>query len=225
MDARALWPRGTTAPINHWGFLAGRLLGHELHDEPMPVLSRPLLIGIRGVNVWGIETHPLRHVAAYDDTFVSLSPDKSLLVFKGATHAFQKNSKASTDVDGDGVGDVASIDPGRYVLTYKGGKYPVFELTLPNGEKRIPCTRDSNHDGVPEQGKHYTATDILLHPGYDAPADSDHKSSIGCQTTTTSYLSLLLERGKVHDYVLTTAELAIEIMQGFDPGISAEPNA
>lgn len=220
-----MWPTGTTSPALWWGFLAGRLLGVELRDSPMPVLGRPLLIGIRGVALWAIETHPLRHVPLYDDTFISISPNGALLVFKGATHAYQKNSRASTDANGDGVGDVASIDPGRYVLTYKGGKYPVFEVTLPNGEKRIPCTRDTNHDGVPEQGKHYTATDILLHPGFDAPADSDHKSSIGCQTTTVSYLSLLLERGKVHDYILTEAALVIELMKGFDPGTGSEANA
>src|SRR4029078_5805849 len=104
------------------------------------------------------------------------------LVFPGATHAYQKNSKESPDANHDGVGDVGSILPGRFGMKLAAGKYPVFVITMPHGSEKIPCVRDLNHDGVPESDQGYFATGILFHCGYDAPSDSDHKSSIGCQT-------------------------------------------
>lgn len=211
-DARTLWP--SSAPndkIDHWGWLAGKL------GATTP-LARPFLIGIRGVRPNEPETHRLVIRATYDDTFVLLDADGLFapVMFPGSSHAYQLNSRASPDVNHDGVGDVGTILPGKFVLTECAGKYPVFTVTLPNGDENLPCTRDLRHDGTEQEGP-YTADSILVHWGYNAPADSDHKSSIGCQTLDGQWLRLLHDRCAKHggkaDYVLITADNAIEILK------------
>jgi hypothetical protein len=211
MDARSLWPSGSVSPLNHWGHLAGKL-------GASPALERPFLIGLRGVFLWGTETHDTRHTQAYDDAFVLLTSAGAPRVFKGSTHAYQLHSKLSPDVNGDGVGDVGTIDPGRYLLTYgttDAAGCPTFVLKLPNGSGVIPCTRDTDHDGRPEADRHYTATAILMHSGFDAPPGAEHRSSIGCQTCSADYLRLMLQAGKVIDYALVNATTAIDLMRDF----------
>jgi hypothetical protein len=203
-DIRRLWPPPGIDSRNHWGFVAGRL-GYG------PTLARGLVIGIRGARNWAPESHSLRSNPEYDDSFVLLHQNGAIppALFPGSTHAFQRNSKASPDVNGDGVGDVGTIKPGRFVMHLRTGKYPLFEVTLPDGSKRLPCFRDLDHDGVAEGDAGYTADSILFHLGLDAPADSDHRSSIGCQTASLPWLELMAAEAKSAgqlDYVLATAE-------------------
>lgn len=194
-----------------WGYLAGKLF-------KKPKQERPWLVGIRGLMLWAQEPHPTRHRQAYDDTFVWLPKDGSVQLFPGSTHAYQLYSKLSPDVNGDGVGDVGTIDPGLYVLHALQSKFQMFELTMPDGGKLIPCTRDTNHDGVPEADRHYKASGILFHTGFDAPAGAEHRSSIGCQTCSLEYLRMMRAAGETIDYALASAEAVSAIMEGFDDG-------
>lgn len=220
MDARGLWPSGAVAPVNWWSWLAGKLLES--------VQPGPVLIGIRGVVPWAEETHETRSQAAYDDTFVLLAPGHDPKLFRGSSHAYQLFSKLSPDVNGDGVGDVATINPGRYVLHYRmldGAGCPVFDLTLPDGSGNIPASRDLNHDGHVDgsiEAGPYVATAVLFHTGYDAPPGAEHRSSIACQTTSVQNLRDMAAAGHTIVYVLTTAERAIEIMGGY-PTAADEP--
>lgn len=219
MDARPLRPNVEPgASTNHWGFIAGKL-------GAKPQLGRPFLIGIRGVavenNLTALKTHETVAKPAYDDAFVCLVPDPAgpPYVFAGATHPYQRDSKLSPDVDGDGRGDVGCIRPGHFELTLAlEAPYPVFVLTLPGGSGQIPAFRDTNHDGLysaAELSQMSFASAVLLHTGFDAPADSEHRSSIACQTCSLPDLRYLASHarpyGKKIDYVLLDAADAITI--------------
>jgi hypothetical protein len=222
-----LWPSDNLSDqIQHWAFIAGKLGAN-------PSLPRPLLIGIRGVAPNDGVTHPTVHFPRYDDTFVLLTPTAPPLVFAGATHAYQRDSKLSPDVDRDGRRDVGSIRPGNYLLTdTRSMPYPIFHLTLDDGKTdRIPAYRDTNHDGdlspeeekasvdrrtgaqVDSQGDYATA--VLLHTGFDAPADAQQRSSIACQTCSLQWLVHLRKAAKASkgliDYRLQRAEALLEI--------------
>jgi hypothetical protein len=206
MNCPILWPSNPDHFLFLWGALAGKL------GCAYP-LERPFLIGARGVLPGATETHPTRSRAAYDDSFVLMAPSKRPVLFAGSTHAYQLHSKLAQDANRDGVGDVGTIDPGRYVLTWKmrdGAGCPVFELTMPDGGKNIPCHRDIDHNGTAEAGG-YTANAILFHTGFDAPPGADHASSIGCQTTSKKNLLLLEEAGHVLDYVLADASTLVTL--------------
>lgn len=206
-DTRILWPQSTYQAIWQWPALAGKL-GCGF---PLP---RPFLIGIRGVDLGADSSHETRSKASYDDTFCLLPAGRPHALFRGSSHAYQLFSKLSPDVNRDGVGDVATIRPGRYVLTWKmddKAGCPVFELTMPDGGKNIPSARDVNHDGIADPGP-YTANAVLFHSGFDAPAGADHRSSIACQTTSVANLKLMKQAGHVIDYVLATADEAVRLV-------------
>lgn len=212
MDANILWPPNGRE-IEHWGFVLGLVLGRD----PGYPMKRPFLLGIRGVMPHESATHATTCAPVYDDSFVLYRADGLVppTLFRGATHAFQKKSGASPDVDGDGLGDVATIDPGPYVMRLVPDKYPVFSIATPGGGARVFCHRDLDHDGVPEAGG-YLATDILFHCGYDAPADSTHKSSIGCQTASLEWMRALADAARGYDavdYQLVTAESLIAVLK------------
>lgn len=192
-----------------YGYLAGKLGAN-------PILPRPFLIGVRGWNYQTNATHPLIIAPKYDDSFCLLMPNgEDEILFFGASHSYQFNSKASTDTNHDGIGDVATINFGTYLMTDLTGsqKYPVFSITLPNGNGNIPCLRDIHHTGNPDTPS--TADQILFHWGYNAAADSIHKSSIGCQTTDLPNLITMHTKAKNYggkiDYVLTSAENVLSI--------------
>jgi hypothetical protein len=253
VDARGLWPSGEpfSAP-NWWGWLAGTL-GAEYP------LKRPFLIGIRGVACspsFATETHETVARPAYDDTFVFLSPQPvPPYVFAGATHPYQRDSKLSPDIDGDGRGDVGCIRtlqllradtrpgetsvvyeavkgsglflrkdpwaPGRLVMTLAlESPCPVFTIATVDGSERIPCVRDTDHDGKyspAELTQASFATAVLFHTGFDAPPDSQHRSSIACQTCNVADLRLMASHarafGRKIDYVPIEAKDALALLE------------
>lgn len=223
IDCTALWPANDGGDaFLHWGYIAGKLgAGADL--------ARPFLIGIRGAAPLAAETHEIVHQPNYDDTFVLLAKGAAPLMFRGATHAYQRFAKSGApDVNRDGLPDVATIRCDRYLLTErKGERYPLFVLTLPNGDDKIPCVRDTNHDEKlsPEEiaaaeapgndarrqigPKGQYATAVLFHTGIDAPKDAKHRFSIACQTASLVWLDRLAlaarsSGGKI-DYVLKDA--------------------
>ncbi len=198
MNCAALWPdpKSDGAMWGHWVVVAERL------GAVFP-LTRGFMLGIRGASLYAEETHPLRAEIGYRDSFVLLSRDLRTppCLFEGSTVAYQLNSKLSPDVNHDGVGDVATIKPGRFVLKLIAGKYPVFALTMPNGSHLIPSFRDLRHDGTPDDGP-FEADQILFHVGHPAPADSTHKSSIGCQTAPLEWLRVMATEARLGDGAL-----------------------
>lgn len=194
-----------------YGFLAGKL-------GAAPTLTRPFLIGIRSL--------PIVHAPKYNDKFVLLTEADLPTIFPGATHAYQLNSTLSPDINKDGVGDVASIKPGKYILTDAlSAPYPIFILTTPEGNGNIPAWRDTNHDGKisdAEVSISTTANAVLFHSGFDAPADSSHHSSIACQTCNVKWLKAMHDacvkmKTKVIDYCLINTDEADKIMADFKP--------
>lgn len=194
-DARILWPAPEQSRL-HWGWLAGELGAAAVY--PLP---RPFILAIRGVAPRDAETHETIARPAYDDTYVLFDPKGTTppWVFAGATHSYQRDSRLSPDRDGDGRGDVGCIRPGAYVLTLAIDKpYPIFTVATPSGSARIPCFSDLNHDGRIDESERkkaietvggtqadasgYYSTAVLVHTGWDAPADSEHRSSISCLT-------------------------------------------
>jgi hypothetical protein len=216
VSARRLWCPEGTAPVNHWGFLLGRLwrLGS-------PPTDAPVLLALRGVRMNAAETHAVVSRPDYDDTGVLLVPGAEPFVFPMATHPFQTRSSAADDGDGDGDGDVATILPGLYVLTLaRTGKDPVWTMATVDGRARIPCSRDLNHDGRisrDESECDFTASAILLHKGADGG-----RSSIGCQTASLSTLGVIARAGKRLWYRLA---LATEAIDALDDGDSDAPPA
>jgi hypothetical protein len=218
MDARILWPSGEPgASTDHWGYVAGRL-----GATVAPALPRPFLIGIRGVKPLAPETHETIAAPLYDDTFVLLVPSAAPpYVFAGATHPYQRDSKLSPDIDGDGRGDVGCIRPGHFELTLALDKpYPIFTVTLPGGNGNLPCFRDTSHDSrysAAELSQMSFVSACLVHTGFDAPPDSEHRSSIACQTANIADLRYMASHarafGRKIDYVLLDAADAIEIAE------------
>lgn len=216
-NCSALWPPHGVDPLNWWGALAGKL-GCDA------ALERPFLICLRGVRPFELETHSMRSVATYDDCAVLLYRGGQL-VFPMSSHAYQVNSKLSPD-------GVATIKPGRYMLTdLHTGKYPTFAVSMPDGNGHIPTFRDVNHDGIiehdgSEDAANLTATEILFHGGIDDPPDSPHHFSIGCQCASLHWRNEMVARapGGLIDYVLIRAEDALPLID--DPLPDTErPNA
>lgn len=212
MDCTLFWPPSASgAAWGHWISLAEKL------GAKFP-LERAYVIGVRGIALYARESHPTRSKPGYDDTMIVIPKStvhRNPPVLACATHAYQTHSKASPDVNRDGVGDVATIKPGSFRMHLLVGKYPSFEITLPDGTRSLPSFRDTNHDGTADDGN-YTADQILFHVGHPAPADSTHKSSIGCQTAPLEALRLLADEsllsGGVLDYRLITVEEALPLV-------------
>lgn len=215
MRATSLWCPEGTDPVNHWGNLLGKVWPGLL---PPPV-NEPVILALRGVRMNADETHEVVSKPDYDDTGVLYVPGSAPFVFPMATHPYQTHSKASDDGDGDGVGDVAIILPGLYVLTLaRTGSDPIWTMATSDGRARIPCSRDLNHDGkisAVEAAKAFTASAILLHKG--AP---DGRSSIGCQTAALDTLQVIARAGKVLKYRLV---LATEAIAALESGESQPP--
>jgi hypothetical protein len=217
MDCHSLWPSEDAHASNHFAHIAGRLGATEL--------TRPLLLCLRGVRPLAVQTHDLRHVPEYDDTGVLLYPEDTPLVFPMASHAYQARSKLSPDVNRDGLGDVGSVRPGRFVLHDLGTAECIFHVKLPNGSARLPCWRDFDGDRFlsPEEmaaseaaragaqvGDDGTWADsILLHGGLDSPPDARHRYSIGCFTASLRYRDMIRRRARGHgglcDLILANA--------------------
>jgi hypothetical protein len=215
-SCQKLWPPNDPSfAAVHWDMIAGKLLLLNGDAQPDDVrLDRPLLIAIRGAAPGDEQTHEMHARPAYDDSFVLVQKTTMPMLFSGATHSYQTDSKLSPDEDGDKRGDVGSIRPGRFVLTDKGAEpYPIFEVSLPDGSKSIPCWRDlGRHDGkiddaekeraeTATKGRQVNATGfystaVLMHTGWDAPPDSPHRSSISCLTANHRHLEIMRNAAK-----------------------------
>ena len=209
-DASPLWCPPGIHPVNHWGMILGKLWGGLLP----PPTDKPCILAIRGVALFAEETHEVLSVPKYDDTGVLFIPGSEPFLFPMSSHPFQKDSRAATDGNGDGVPDVATVRTGLYKLTLAVEKpYPIWVFATMAGSASIPCARDLNHDGKidwREQEKQLTATAILLHVGFDAPAGSEHRSSIGCATASLRSLEVVARAGRQILYRLVDADVAIE---------------
>lgn len=200
-----LWPTRDADAHAHFAALLTRL--------GQPLGSRPILLAIRGVRPGDATAHETRTAVDLDDTGVLLAGDTAR-VFAMATHPYQLDSKASPDVDGDGRGDVACILPGRYVMRRLSPV--VLHVTREDGSDRIPCLRDTRHDGRPVTPGF--ATSILLHADWRSG-----KSSIGCQTAAEADVRAVAAAGEVVDLLLVTAgELAAVAGLGEDDRRQAE---
>jgi len=224
-ECAAIWPLpDEKRPDVHWRKLLA-LLGIPFSA------ARTALLGIRGAYPFATQAHRLIHSPRFDDTFVLCAGGVPPVIFRGSTHAYQARSGESPDVGSpaspkpDGKGDVGSIRPGVYKLTFRD-KTPIFELTMPDGSREIPCHRDVDGDGfVSEEeaerseqtttgaqakpGAGMFATAVLFHPGFNdtKPGTDRSFSSIACQTAELRDVrNLLAVGGRVIDYALATAE-------------------
>lgn len=224
-----------------WAALAGRL------GASFP-LMRPFLICIRGAKPGDAQDHELIHAPVYDDAFCFIPPGETQLLFAAASHAYQLRSTESPKDGTDGIGDVGSVRPGRYLLNdTNNGAEVVFHITLPDGTDRLPAWRDYDHDGKispaelqgsedartgPQIGAEGTyASSILLHGGLDEPPHPDgtppaHRFSIGCFTAPLRYRKIMSDKAKAHggkiDCALVLAPKAVELVASL-PAWDPEP--
>lgn len=239
VDCSTLWPSAVLDPgaeRMHWATLVGLALRGEPDEVITDIVSfkLPLLFLVRGAKLGDAVTHGLYHRPGYDDNFCFLQLDAEPVVFPGATHAYQRDSKLSPDANKDGRGDVGSVRPGRYVAVLKSGTEPevVFHIVNPDGSVRLPCWRDFDHNGVltPEEmqlseslrtgaqvGADGTWADsILIHGGIEEPKDAKHHFSIGCFTCHRKHRTLMANAvraaGGKMNVVLITAPKLVELL-------------
>jgi hypothetical protein len=221
LDAGALWPDGNDPESKYAHY---RRLCEAFESDVQ--WTRPVLLGLRGVRLFGMRTHVVRSEPSYDDAFVLLDAGSpgTVLEFRGASYPYQTVSRAAVDLDRDGQPDVAMIRVGLYLLEPLPQPYhgkPALCVRTHDGGGKVPCYRDLNHDGYfsPEEmaealraqygvqvvpGVGAIATGILFHPGFDAGM-----SSIGCQTAPLEMIDVLCRAGRM-DYLLVNASDAIE---------------
>lgn len=187
--------------------------------------KRPLLIGIRGLRIRAAAAHPTVNEPVYDDSFVLLWRDETgayfCIEFPGATHPYQKNTRATVDVNGDGVADVGMIREGLLVFETLDVHSPKVWIKLAHTDPRVPTDRDTNHDGkISETERDASAarvsgpqvdpllgdyaTEVLFHAGF-----TSGKSSIGCQTAEIEDVRRIAERNR-GDFLLVSADRWIE---------------
>ncbi len=217
LPADSLWPAVDADPEAKGAHYLDLLLKLGVDAS----LERPLLLALRGVELHGSKTHAVLSQAKYDDAFVLLTrADSTLTVreFNGATHPYQSKtgSTGTPDVNHDGVPDVGTIKPGRYLLKRqtKPAGHPSLHLVKLDGKEGIPTWRDTNQDGKvsgPELDApdSQLATEVLLHPGFTTKQPSGKLySSIGCQTARVEDVQAVAEEPLV-DYVLVDARAAL----------------
>lgn len=211
-----LWPDPGSDQCQHWRSIC-EIMGHETAAD------RSTLIGLRGVAIGAPFTHPSSSRPVYDDTFIWLGADGSLRRFAGATHSYQARSdNMGDDIDGDGVSDIATIRPGRYIGKnphYFHGKVALDVYNL-EGTNHIPTYRDLDGDRVIDEAEkefalhpsHGVQTNehgayargIKFHPGWDCRHSQGRFSSVGCQTAQLGEIERLY-RAEEFDYVLLDA--------------------
>lgn len=216
LSAAVLWPASdasTDAKAEHYRRLCAKL-------GCPTTLERPLLVAFRGVELRGAETHPVLSTRKYDDAFALLALRNGVAEvreFAGATHPYQSTTNASgtPDVDGDGLRDVGTIKPGRYLLKrqQKPPGHPSLHLVKLDEKDGIPTWRDTDHNGqitAADSSAFLLATEVLLHPGFTSTqlGKTTAYSSIGCQTARVEDVQAVAEHAIV-DYVLLDARNAI----------------
>src|SRR5882762_7498571 len=184
VDAADLWPNSSDQDVRHAHY---RSLCEAFETDIS--WTRPVLLGIRGVRLFGLRTHVVRSEPSYEDAFVLLNakPAGSVLEFRGASYPYQTTSREAVDLDRDGQPDVAMIRPGLYLLEPLSALFHgrlALHVRTHDGSGNVPCYRDLNHDGYfsPEEiakalsaqhgiqvvtGDGAVAVGILFHPGFD----------------------------------------------------------
>ena len=138
---------------------------------------------------------------SYQDMFYVLSPDKTVVSFKGSTVPGQNIGSAEDgvpDVNRDGEPDVGMLAPGNFVAkTHPFEGKAAFQILLANKDPKkkpvdgLPTWRDTNHDGIysddeiaASQARGDKSTGVLFHGG----ADEIHPESVGCMNLQPSQL-------------------------------------
>jgi hypothetical protein len=176
--------------------------------------SRTFVVGLRGVSRDGTR-HDVRTLQKFDDVVAVVSPG-AVVEMAASTHPWFARSSAAPDVNGDGVGDVGMIRPGRYHAEPRPpardlAGAPTFHVLNPAGTEGLPGWRDTNHDGIYDdaekrasEARGDTLTDVLFHQGgAGAPAP------IGCQVLgagdVRAFVAALGGRNTTFEYVLVDA--------------------
>ena len=148
----------------------------------------------------------------YQDMFYVLSPDKTVVSFKGSTVPGQNigsRDDGVPDVNHDGQPDVGMLAPGNFIAkTHPFEGKAAFQILLagkaPKGTKDadfddlrvagvdgLPTWRDTNHDGIysddeiaASKTRGDKSTGVLFHGG----ADDVHTESVGCMNLEPSQL-------------------------------------
>jgi hypothetical protein len=154
--AALLWPRVALSEADKFDHYS-RLLAFGSHKIKA---DTPVLIGLRGIELYSEKTHAVRSKKSYDDAFVLLELKrdgfKKVREFKGATHPYQRRSGQAPDVNAltcrvksRNVSDVGMIRPGVYSMRSKKQHHGLtaLKITTTTGGHRIPVIRDTNHDG------------------------------------------------------------------------------
>jgi hypothetical protein len=209
-ECGAVWPYQPEREYTHWKQVA-RALGYGIS-------SRPVLLVIRGAYPFARRTHRMIFAPRLDDCGVLIDTKlggPNPYVFRLSSHAYQLSSGASPDLDRDGVGDVGSIRPGHYILHQLAAT--TYHVKMPDGSDRIPCWRDTSHDGLISEveaeraesattgpqvtpGVGMWANAVLVHESY-----TSGRSSISCITTETREFGRLRAAGKTIDMLLANA--------------------
>ncbi len=140
--------------------------------------NKPNVVALRGLSPDGT-VHGTRARKTMDDTMVVFGRDQSgsayVRHFRGSSYPGQNRSSQSPDINGDGRGDVATLNEGHYIATprqYKGRA--AWHVKTQGGSGSVGAMRDVNGDGVGDTAS--KATGILFHSGRGSRV-----SSIGCQ--------------------------------------------
>jgi hypothetical protein len=176
--------------------------------------GQPVVVGLRGMSREGVR-HEVRTQKTFDDVLAVLKQDGTVVELHASTHPWFTTSTAAPDVDGDGRGDVGMIKPGRYHAVPRPGRLlagePTFHILTPDGSDRLPGWRDTNHDGIYDDGertasddRHDVITAVLFHEGGPAAP-----APIGCQVLDAvaikDFIADVGGSGAEIDYVLADA--------------------
>jgi hypothetical protein len=176
--------------------------------------QRTFVVGLRGVARDGTH-HEVRSRQRFDDVVAVVTPT-SVLELAASTHPWFARSSAPPDVAHDGIGDVGILRPGTYHAVARPpsrdlGGAPTFHVLTSAGQEGLPGWRDTNHDGVYDEGERSRSeergdllTAILFHRG-----GGGAPPPIGCQVLSRADLERFVEalggRDADFDYVLIDA--------------------
>lgn len=177
--------------------------GEEAADDEAALTARVTVVAVR-------RREP-RVAEVFDDVVTVRDARGRETTFAASTHPWFRNSANATDADGDRVGDVGMLKPGRYRATRVGSHYgaPKYALKQLDGNALLPGWRNTNHDDAYDADEVAASerrgdrlSDILVHaagPGSLPP--------IGCQVLSRDDMNALARiAGASFDYELRDAD-------------------